>query len=169
MKSMAPVLLVVLRLAMAAVFIAAALPKIRDPDLFAAAIFNYKMLPPWGVNTLALVLPWLELAIGVLLALGVWVRASAAWMVVLMIAFMTAFVSATARGLDIACGCFEVAEGAKPTSPWWVVLRDSAMLGAAVVLWRFGGGPGLGRLVAAPGARPGPTLDAGTTEGASGR
>jgi uncharacterized membrane protein YphA (DoxX/SURF4 family) len=154
---------------MAPVYITSALPKIRHTDLFAAAILNYKMLPPWGVNTLALMLPWLELAIGVLLALGVWVRASAAWMVALMIVFMIAFVSATARGLDIACGCFEVAEGAKPTSPWWVVLRDSTMLGAALVLFRFGGGPGLGRWVVAPGARRRPTLDASTTESFSGR
>jgi len=58
MKRWAPWILLLVRLGMAAVFIAAAVPKIREPDLFAASVFNYKMLPPWGVNSLALVLPW---------------------------------------------------------------------------------------------------------------
>lgn len=162
MKRWAPWILLLVRLGMAAVFIAAAVPKIREPDLFAASVFNYKMLPPWGVNSLALVLPWLELFIGVLLALGIWVRASAAWMAALMIVFMAAFVSATSRGLDIACGCFEVGEGAKPTSPWRVLLRDTAMLAAALALLRFGGGrAALGRSARPAHSRQRPELDAG--------
>src|SRR5262245_24640090 len=132
--------LTLVRLGMAAVFVTAAVPKIQAPDLFAASVLNYKILPAWGVNTTAIVLPWLELLLGVFLAVGVWVRACAAWMSVLMVTFMIAFASATARGLDISCGCFEVGEHAKPTSVWWVVLRDTAFLAAAVALLRFGGG-----------------------------
>jgi uncharacterized membrane protein YphA (DoxX/SURF4 family) len=168
MKRWAPLALVALRLGMAIVFIAAAAPKIREPDLFASAIYNYKMLPPWGVNTLALVLPWLELFIGVLLALGIWVRASAAWMASLMVVFMVAFVFATSRGLDIACGCFEVGEGAKPTSPWRVVLRDSAMLAAALVLLRFGGGSRRRLGAGAAPTRRRPNLDAAAAPRAPG-
>lgn len=143
----AAVLLV--RLAMAAVFIVAAIPKIQAPDLFAASVHPYELLPAWAVNTTALVLPWVELFIGVLMALGVWWRASAAWMAALMVVFMAAFLSATARGLHIACGCFEVGENATPTSPWWVALRDASFLVGALIVWRFGPGlaalrPGLG-------------------------
>jgi uncharacterized membrane protein YphA (DoxX/SURF4 family) len=136
-------LLLVLRFAMAAVFIAAALPKIAAPDLFAGNVFNYKMLPPWGVNTLALVLPWLELLIGLGLLLGVWARASAVTMAALMVIFITAYVTARARGLDISCGCFAVGEGAEHASPVWIVLRDVAMLGATLLLVRYGTGPRL--------------------------
>ena len=167
MKRWSPWLLTSIRLAMAAVFIVAAVPKIREPDLFAAAIFNYKILPPWGVNTLALVLPWLELFVGVLLALGVWVRASAAWMTALMVVFMIAFASATARGLQIACGCFDVGDAAHHTPVWRVVARDSAMLIASLILLRFGGGFGVRALTGAgAGTRTGavdrhsPQLDA---------
>jgi uncharacterized membrane protein YphA (DoxX/SURF4 family) len=139
------ILLLALRLGLAAVFITAAIPKIAAPDLFAGNVFNYKILPPWGVNTLALVLPWLELFAGVGLALGVWPRACAWIMAGLMVVFMAAFVSARARGLDISCGCFEIGTHAKPTSALWVVVRDMSFLLAALAIVRFGAGPGLGR------------------------
>ena len=142
--------LLLVRLAMAAVFISAAIPKIQAPDLFAASVHPYELLPAWGVNTVALVLPWLELFIGVLLALGVWWRASAVWMVLLMVVFMAGFLSATARGLHIACGCCEVGENAKPTSVWWVVPRDASFLLGALIVARFG--PGLAAL--RPGSSP---------------
>lgn len=133
--------LLLLRLGMAAVFIAAAVPKIQAPDLFAISILNYQMLPPWGINTLALSLPWLELVVGVCLGLGLWRRACALVMAVLMVVFMIAYASARLRGLDIACGCFEVGEESAPTSAAWVILRDSALLIAALVLVRWDSGP----------------------------
>jgi uncharacterized membrane protein YphA (DoxX/SURF4 family) len=133
--------LLVVRLGLAAVFVAAAIPKITAPAAFAVAISNYKMLPPWGVNALALTLPWLELLIGVFLALGIWRRACALVMAVLMVVFMIGFGSATARGLDIACGCFEVGENAPASSPVRVVARDLALLTASLLLLRFDFGP----------------------------
>lgn len=141
------------RLGLAAVFISAAIPKILAPDLFAGNIFNYKILPPWGVNTMALVLPWLELFAGVLLALGIWSRASATIVAGLMIIFMIAYGSVRARGLEIACGCFEVGEH-KATPAAWVLLRDSAFLAAALVVLRFGGGPSVFELLRRRRGRP---------------
>ena len=133
--------LLVLRLGLAAVFLAAALPKIDAPADFAVAISNYKMLPPWGVNVVALILPWLELLVGVFLAIGIWRRACALVMAVLMVVFIFGFASATARGLDIACGCFEVGENADASSPVRVVARDLALLVASLLLLRFDFGP----------------------------
>jgi uncharacterized membrane protein YphA (DoxX/SURF4 family) len=135
--------LLVLRFGMAAVFIAAAIPKIVAPDLFAGNVHNYQTLPPWGVNMLALVLPWLELLVGTSLAFGFWRRASAIVMTGLMIVFTVAYVTARARGLDIACGCFEVGAETQSTAVALVVLRDLSMLAAAAVLVRFDGGPSL--------------------------
>ena len=130
-------ILLLVRLGLATVFIVFAIPKIAAPDLFAGNIFNYQMLPPWGVNLMALVLPWLELFVGICLALGIWTRASAVIIAGLMVTFMIAYGSARARGLDIACGCFEVGSQAKPASPIWVLLRDSSFLAAALLLARF--------------------------------
>jgi len=139
-RRLAGIVLLLLRLGLAAVFIRAAIPKIAAPDLFALAIFNYRMLPPWGVSALALVLPWLELFVGLALALGFWRRASAMVMAALMFVFMIAYASARGRGLDIACGCFEVGQEAAPASMLWIVTRDLGFLLAALVLVRFDGG-----------------------------
>jgi len=129
--------LLLLRFALGGVFIYYATPKIVAPDLFAADVFNYHLLPPWGVNTLALVLPWLELYTGVFLVLGVWSRAAATLMAGLLVVFLVAFTSAKLRGYDIACGCAERGAEAKPTGLLFFWLRDSAMLAAAFLLARF--------------------------------
>ncbi len=133
--------LLLVRLGMAAVFIAAALPKIQSPDLFASDVFNYQMLPNWGVNVVAIGLPWLELVVGVCLGLGIWTRASALWMAGMMVVFMIALASATARGLDISCGCFEVGAEGGHGSLVWAVVRDVAFLVGALVLVKFHDAP----------------------------
>ena len=135
--------LFVLRLGLATVFIVAAVPKIASPDLFAGAIFNYQMLPPWGVNVVALVLPWFELFVGVCLALGIWSRASALLVAGMMLLFIGAFSIAKARGLDIACGCFEMGKAEKPTAVAWVLVRDLGICAAAFLVARFADAPGL--------------------------
>lgn len=133
--------LLALRWGMAAVFIGAAIPKIQEPDLFALSIYNYQMLPAWGVNVLAVLLPWLELIIGIGLAVGIWTRACAVTMAGLMMVFLVALIVAALRGLNISCGCFEVGEEAGPSSLVWAALRDVAFLLAAWILVRTGGGP----------------------------
>ena len=135
--------LCVLRMGLAAVFIAAAVPKIAAPDLFAGAIFNYQMLPPWGVNVVAIALPWFELFVGCCLALGIWSRASGLLVAGMMVAFTGAFAIAKARGLDIACGCFEVGQTEEPSSVTWVVVRDLGLCVAALVVARFQDAPSL--------------------------
>lgn len=133
-------ILLALRFGMAAVFIVAAIPKIAAPDLFAGNVHNYQMLPAWGVNVVAIVLPWFELLIGVGLALGIWSRACAATMALLILVFTTAYVTARIRGLDIACGCFEVGTEAAPASALWIALRDLGLfLGAGLLAWHDGG------------------------------
>jgi uncharacterized membrane protein YphA (DoxX/SURF4 family) len=147
--------LLVLRLGLAAVFIAAAIPKIRQPELFAQSIYNYHMLPAWGVNNLAIFLPWLELTLGAGLALGIWRRASATLATGLMFVFMIAFVTAKARGLDVSCGCFEVGTEAAPSNVAWVVLRDLGLLAVALVLVKWDGGPRLWAVGRKAGVRAG--------------
>src|SRR4051794_41833264 len=65
----------ILRLVLAGVFLYAAWTKLRQPWLvFALSIDAYQLLPEWAVLTTARVLPWLELAIGVFLLTGLWLR-----------------------------------------------------------------------------------------------
>jgi len=60
-----------------------------------------------------MIIPWLELIIGVFLILGIFVRESAVLGSILMILFIMAIASAMARGLDIECGCFGTKNGSR--------------------------------------------------------
>jgi uncharacterized membrane protein YphA (DoxX/SURF4 family) len=64
-----------LRLVLGGVFIYAAYTKLRQSWLvFALSLDSYQLLPEWGVYAVARTLPLLELALGILLIAGVWLR-----------------------------------------------------------------------------------------------
>jgi hypothetical protein len=53
-----PLTALVLRIVLGCVFIYASLDKIRHPDLFAEAVYNYQLLPEVAINLWAIWLPW---------------------------------------------------------------------------------------------------------------
>lgn len=87
------------------IFLAFGLSKIAVPEQFAKEIANYALLPEFSLNIFALILPWIELIIGILLILGVRLRANAIIGSALMVIFILMVGLAWARGLDISCGC----------------------------------------------------------------
>ena len=87
--------------------------KIIDTDYFVKSLENYKLLPPESLNIVAIVIPWLELIIGIFLLLGIFVKESALMGSILITIFIAAIVIALARGLDIECGCFGTADGSR--------------------------------------------------------
>jgi uncharacterized membrane protein YphA (DoxX/SURF4 family) len=101
-----PLTAFVLRIVLGCVFIYASLDKIRHPDLFSEAVYNYQLLPEVAINLWAIWLPWLELLSGVLLILGLWVQGSVLVISGLLLVFLGALGINLARGLDIHCGCF---------------------------------------------------------------
>lgn len=101
----APVVLVA-RLLLGGLLIYAGAIKLPDGSQFAEAIANYRLLPAQANQLLAILLPWTEVLVGLLLIFGVWVRASALLALLMFLAFTAAVISALARGLDIDCGCF---------------------------------------------------------------
>ncbi|MFH0998672.1 MAG: cation diffusion facilitator family transporter [Pseudomonadota bacterium] len=111
------------RLILGGVFIYASWDKILHPAAFAEAVFNYQLLPSQLINLMALVLPWLELILGVLLLSGIWTPGAVLGVNLLMITFLGALIINTARGLNISCGCFSTETTSSGLS-WWVVLRD---------------------------------------------
>ena len=66
-----------IRLLLGFVFIYASIHKIAHPADFAQDIYNYRMMPHWTINFMALVMPWLELFCGVLIVAGPLFRGSA--------------------------------------------------------------------------------------------
>lgn len=106
-------LLLIIRLFLGFVFIYAAITKISEPEGFSQAIYNYKLLPLFLVNILAIILPWIELTAGVLLIFGISVKENSAILNGLLIIFIIAIVISLFRGLDINCGCFGTVDGSK--------------------------------------------------------
>ena len=124
------------RVVLGALFVYAAVLKLADLALFAEEIANYQMLPARVVPLVAVTVPGVEIAAGLLLALGLWARAAALVIGALLVVFIAGLSQALLRGIDLRCGCFG---GAAPAT-WWTVARDVAMLlPAAAVL---GLGPG---------------------------
>lgn len=128
-------LAVLLRVALGAIFISAAIPKIADPLTFAGSVAAYQILPYFWNYLAAAVLPFLELACGVLLVSGIRVRAGALIIAALNLLFIAALSSAIVRGLDIDCGCFR--QGGPKTTPWLALGRDLIFLFMTLALLRY--------------------------------
>ena len=128
-----PWLTIRVQLALGALFIAAALPKIADPPSFAHMIYNYKLLPGSLINAAALIMPWVEILAGLALVLGVWKRTAAKVIGLMLVMFIVAIGINLARDNAVNCGCFAVGAAAKTHDQLidemkWVIVRDIGML-----------------------------------------
>jgi uncharacterized membrane protein YphA (DoxX/SURF4 family) len=127
------------RLLLGGVFVVAGVLKIPDPAAAVRAVRAYRLLPEPVVGPVAFGLPVLEVAVGLALLLGVFVRTAALAAAVLLVVFLVGVGSAWARGLQIDCGCFgnggavAAGETAYPAE----VLRDGALLLIALALARW--------------------------------
>ena len=104
--------------------------------LFEMTVSAYRLLPVWGVIVVARALPWLEMALGLVLMLG-WLQRYVASFVALLLGFFIAVMSITyARGVEVNCGCFGFGEAVSPLT----LARDSVLLLMALYLavnaWR---------------------------------
>jgi len=117
----------ILRIILGSIFLYASADKIINPEQFAYAISNYKLLPVELVNFFALFLPWLEAVLGIFLIFGIFEWASLTLYNGLMIFFMLVIVISLARGLNITCGCFSSDPNADKMT-WFTLLRDSLLL-----------------------------------------
>lgn len=101
-----PWISLLVRLGMAGILIAAAVPKMLDADESVRAVRAYRLLPEVVVPFVGTALPYLELVLAVVLIAGVFTRlASIAWLV-MMAAFVFGVAWAWAKGYSIDCGCF---------------------------------------------------------------
>lgn len=150
------VLLLVGRLALAAIFLAAAYGKLSpltakqwtlsslkitpasvnlSMTFFAMQISSFQMLPDWTVSPIAHVLPWAELALGILLLGGVGLRYVATAASLLLALYWAVIIRSYAMHLAVNCGCFGPTE--KLTG--WRIVEDGGFfaLGLAVTIGAF--------------------------------
>ena len=96
----------VFRISVGALFLYAGIIKTGDPAGFATAINNYQILPVWAINPAAIILPWIEILLGITLIVGFWIEGASLFAAVLFAVFSIALAFNLVRGLDISCGCF---------------------------------------------------------------
>jgi len=125
-----------LRVLVAGIFFYASYDKILHPADFAAIITDYRILPDILVNPAAIILPWLELILGVLLLTGKWLEGALFLVNVLMLVFWTALVVNAVRGIDVSCGCFSTAKDSGGDMTWYL-FRDGFFVLLGLAAWRL--------------------------------
>jgi uncharacterized membrane protein YphA (DoxX/SURF4 family) len=127
----------VARVALGVVWIIAGALKVGDLAASGRAVVAYRLFPPSVATTIGAVLPFLEIALGALLVLGLATRLSAIVSAVLLVAYIIGIASVWARGLRIDCGCFgsggDLGANAQPTY-FSETIRDIGLLVVAVYL-----------------------------------
>lgn len=107
---------------------ASGVSKLIRPADFLRAVLDYDLLAPSLAWMSAILLPFVEIVCGLCLIVGR-ARPSAALLASLLgLIFVAAQVQAKVRGLDIACGCFELL-GREPIGP------KSIARAAILALW----------------------------------
>lgn len=96
----------VVRLGLAAVWLVSGAIKAADPNQTYAAVLAYRVLPAGVVGPVAAVLPFLELAFGLLILLGIGHRVMGVLSGLLLLIYIAGVAQSWARGLSIDCGCF---------------------------------------------------------------
>jgi len=120
-------LFLILRIALGCLFIWAGWNKLGDPGEFARIIHNYKILPSFMINPVAIVLPWVELVCGLLLVSGFMVSGSSLIINILLVIFFMALGLNLYRGLNVACGCFTLSQEAEKIS-LYTLIREMPFL-----------------------------------------
>ncbi|PSK66624.1 hypothetical protein B0E53_01424 [Micromonospora sp. MH33] len=128
------------RLGLAAVWLVAGATKVGDLAESARAVNAYQLMSYDVAKAVGGIQPFLEIALGLLLVIGLSTRLTAAISAALLVIFTAGIASAWARGLRIDCGCFssggELGAG-RDTEYGLEILRDLGFLAlAGLLLWR---------------------------------
>ena len=139
MKKYLPWIGLISRLVLGGVLLAAGLLKYQHLDKSQMAVRAYELLPVPFANFMGIILPFLEIAVGVLLIIGAGVRISALVSGVLMVAFIFGISWAWARGLSIDCGCFGGGGQVEPGTASYLpeLLRDGGLGLLAIYLFFY--------------------------------
>jgi uncharacterized membrane protein YphA (DoxX/SURF4 family) len=122
-----------LEIILGAIFVYAGLLKHLHPEEFAEAVAAYQLLPVSLVGAVAAALPWVEIAAGLFLAVGLKRRSCLLLLGAMIGGFLLVLFITAARGLKIDCGCGlffarQVGLG--------VILEDSLLLAWTAAMFR---------------------------------
>ena len=132
MNKINPYLILLIRCLLGLVFLYASYDKILDPGKFARDIANYHIVPFGLENSIAIILPWLELLIGAGIILGIFLDGSVVLSGSFLILFIFMIFQAMMRGFNIECGC-GLKEG--EMVGWTKILENIVFLGASYIVF----------------------------------
>jgi uncharacterized membrane protein YphA (DoxX/SURF4 family) len=124
------ILLRALEVILGGLFFYAGLQKYLNPYEFAEAVLAYRLLPESLVGAAAAVLPWVEIAAGLSLVVGLKRRSGLVLLAGLLGGFLVVILITMARGFSIDCGCGLFLDR---QVGWGVLLEDGVFL-----LWAAG-------------------------------
>lgn len=163
-----------LRVGLGGAFVFAGYTKINGVQSFANAIKGFQIVDAeqhgYLIQSAAYTMPWVEMIAGVLLVLGLWTRASAAVIWILLAGFTAALIHVILdESISADCSCFgDLNLVCSSTVGWCQVIRDLIMLVPATYLvWRQGGFLALDRVLRDKSVDDGPqwTVDTGGERG----
>ncbi|APT85369.1 MauE/DoxX family redox-associated membrane protein [Corynebacterium aquilae] len=127
------------RFGLALVWIISGATKITEPVATKQSVAAYELFSQNVSDLIATVLPPVEIALGVLILLGIALRWLGGLSALIFLGFIAGIASAWARGLTIDCGCFG-AGGYNEDVTWWTyaseILRDTIFVAMAVITAR---------------------------------
>lgn len=128
-------MLVIIRLLIGSLLLASGIQKAISPyQNFLYVIQGYQMLPSQLEMATAIILPWIELIVGLFMVLGLWLPWALKATGLLFAMFIVVVGQALLRGLPLdQCGCF--GENIH-ISPPMILVVDSAVLLLTYVLTR---------------------------------
>ena len=130
------------RLVVGVLMIYASIGKLQDPDAFLKVVKQYEIVPvQWHValNSIAVIVPWIELLGGAALLVGVGLRGTGGVMFVMLIAFSIAITMRTLHIMDAEgklfmqvefdCGC-----GIGEQIIWLKLLENAGLILLALLI-----------------------------------
>ncbi len=124
--------MLLLRLLLGGLLVAAGALKAGDPSSLAANIAAFRLLPAAIVGPLALALPYLELMLGGYLIVGLFTRVAATLATFEFLSYAAVIASAVVRRIPAGCGCFGPRDTA--LADWPHVVLDLALAAASAVV-----------------------------------
>lgn len=129
---LSPYFLLFARLCVGGVFLASAVGKMMDREATAVSMSRYPFLPAGFGRFIAYVFPVIELAVGLMLILGLFTRPAALAAALLFVLFTGLVIYDLSRGSDQSCHCFGRISSEKLTP--LAVVRNIALLALSVLV-----------------------------------
>ena len=112
--SVKQLLIVIVRLLIGGIFFISGLLKVIHPDAFRETLSSHGLFSTGTIHLISLVLPTVEIAVGLLFALGFRTKITGRIIILLLVLFTIEASFAFALGSVVDCGCFPTEGASEP-------------------------------------------------------